>query len=192
MKWVVAAIAVFIAGYTFIELRFRKPTRPHEPAREMHDRDTLARLQKAGWVRAPIEVRRPVENPPSGRASVTHGALGLGLDLDNCFAEKPLLFKSIDRVSAPAAVNRGEDCVVYFTASVADLTHQLAGAELLQRGDELVIVPTAEHLPGKELYSRWNDSNYCVNLPTNNLAPGRYQLRLIANGPCVLCSVEVK
>jgi hypothetical protein len=192
MKWVAAAIVVFIAGYTVIELRFRKSGRPHEPARELRDREAAARLQQAGWVRMPVELQRPVQKLAFGDASVGRGAAGLGPDLAGCFSEKPLLFKSIDKVTAPAFVLHGDNCVVNFTASIPDLNTQLGDAQLLQRGNDLVLVPTVEHLPGKELYSRWDDANYSASFSTQNLPKGRYRMRLLAGGPAAQWTLDVR
>ena len=192
MKWVVLAIVVFVIVSTAIELRYRKTGPGHLPAEEARRRATAARLQEAGWEKLPVATRRPVEKPPAGEAAVNRGALGLGLGLDACFAERPPLLASIDRVSAPAAVDRGADYTAYFTASVRDQQYQLDDVVLLHRGRELVLVPRVEHLPGRELLSRWPDASYCASFPTASLAPGRYEVRLVASGPAAVWTLNVR
>ncbi len=193
MKWVGAVIVAFVALYTAVNLFYRKPGRGHEPAAEARARVTAARLKEAGWEKLPIETRRPVEKPAvETPAAFSRGALGFGLDLDSCFVEKPTLLASIDQVTAPSAVARGEPCTIYFTASIRDLQWQLADVRLLRRGHELVLIPTAEHLPGKQLNSRWNDARYCASFSTQSLPPGRYEVRLLASGPAAKWTLMVR
>jgi len=40
MKWVVVAIVVFVAGYTVVNLLFRKPGRAYRPYQDAQDRAT--------------------------------------------------------------------------------------------------------------------------------------------------------
>jgi len=193
MAWVVAAIAVFVVGYTLINLFYRKPGGGHRPYEENARKVTAARLQQAGWERLPVDTRRPVEKPPAeGSAPVTRGGLGLGLDLDPCFTERPTLLASIDQVTAPATVARGADYAAYFTGSVPDLQFQLGDMQLFRHGEELVLVPNLEHLPGPQLLSRWRDANYCARFSTQTLAPGRYRVRVVASGPAAVWTLTVK
>ncbi len=193
MKWIVAAIVVFIVGYTLVNIYFRKPGRSARPYEDAANRFTTAKLLEAGWQKMPVETRRPVEKMNDTDAvAISRGAIGLGLDLDPCFAEKPKLLASIDRVAAPGSVARGETYTAMFTGSVPDLQLQLGNIELYHHGNEIVLVPTIEHLPGQNLLSRWSDNNYCVSFPTSSLPPGKYQLRLVANGPSARWSVTIR
>jgi hypothetical protein len=193
MKWVVAAIAVFVVGYTLVNVYYRKPGPGHLPYEETNRRITAARLQDAGWVRLPLETRRPVEKPPAASAAaVSRGALGLGLELDACFTEKPRLLASIDSVAAPSEVAHGADYTVYFTGRLADQQWQLGELQLFQHDNVLVLVPNLEHLPGTQLLSRWNDANYCASFSTQSLPPGRYTMRIVANGPAVAWTMTVR
>lgn len=193
MKWVALAVVLFVAGYTVVNLFYRKPGRSHRPYEDMANRFTTAKLLEAGWQKIPLDSRRPVEKPgPALDATIQRGAAGLGADLDACFAEKPSLLASIDRVTAPAEIARGAPYTAYFTASVADLKLQLGSIELYHRGREIVLVPSSERLPGKNLLSRWNDANYSVTFPTQALAPGRYTVRLVARGPAAQWTLDVR
>ena len=120
MKWIVAAIVLFVAGYTVVNLYFRKPGRPYRPYQDAQDRATTARLLAAGWQRLPVDSRRPIEKPASANtpAAVTRDEAGLGPDLAAKFAEQPKLLATIDRVVAPAAVAHGADYTAYFTTTL--------------------------------------------------------------------------
>lgn len=193
MRWVVLAIVAFVVVYTVVEIRSRKPHASHEPYAEAKQREAQARMHDAGWVKMPLAVRRPVEKPPGGEAaSVSRGALGLGLDLPSLFPDRPALLASIDDVTAPVNVKQGEDYTVYFTASVADQKFQLGGSQLYRHGQDLVLVPSLEKLPDGGVLSRWHDANYAITFPTDGMAAGTYHLRLIANGPAATWTFVVK
>ena len=194
MKWIVAAIVVFVAGYTFVNLYFRKPGRAYRPYQDAQDRATTARLLAAGWQKLPVDTRRPAEKPAADDtpAAVTRDFPGIGSDLEAKFAEKPKLLATIDRVVAPDTVARGRDYSAYFTASLVDLKVQMGEITLYRKGHELVLVPTTEPLPGKELKSRWNDSTYWVGFATATLPPGRYEMRVVARGPAAAWSFTVR
>ena len=89
-------------------------------------------------------------------------------------------------------VARGRDYAAYFTATLADLKEQVDELTLYRRGNELVLIPSTEKLPGKDLRSRWNDSTYWVSFPTTNLPPGRYEMRIVAKGPALTWSFTIK
>ena len=192
MKWVVLAIAVFIVGYTFINLRYRKPGKGHEPAAEMKQRVTTARLKEAGWTVLPVNTNRPADKIAFDDATISRGTFGLGLDFNTALVDKPNLLRSIDHVNAPDHVTAGNDYTAYFTGSLADLKFQLGEIQLYRRGNELVLLPIIEHLPGKELYSRWNDTNYSVTFSTVELPAGVYQISLFAQGPAAKWSFRVQ
>lgn len=192
MKWVVLVIVVFIAGYTMINLRYRKPGKGHEPVAEMKQRYAAAKLKEAGWEKLPVSTRRPAEKIAGNDAAISRGVLGLGLDFNTALVDKPGLLKSIDQVSAPDSVDAGADYSATFTGSISDLKYQLGDIELYRRGNELVFLPTTEHLPGKELYSRWNDANYSVTFSTRNFPPGTYQVSLFAQGPAAKWNFRIK
>jgi hypothetical protein len=194
MKWVLLAILVFVVGYTLVNLYFRKPGRGFRPYEDMNSRATTARLLAAGWQMMPVDARRPVEKPSidDTPAAITRAAIGLGADLDDKFAEKPKLLASIDRVVAPAAVPHGRDYSAYFTATLPTQKAQIGALALFRKGNELVLIPSTEPLPGKALMSRWDDSTYHVSVSTANLPAGRYSMRIVSKGPAAVWSFTVK
>ncbi len=193
MKWVILAIVVFMAGYTVVNLYYRKPGRAYRPYQDAQDRATTARLLNAGWHKLPVEFCRPVEKPAvDNAAAVNRAAVGLGPDLTPNFAEAPKLLASIDRVVAPGSVTRGADYNAYFTATLTNPKAPLGELTLYRKGDELVLVASSETLPGKDLMSRWNDSTYCLTFSTAGLEPGKYHARLVAKGPAAAWSFTVR
>lgn len=194
MKWIVVVILLFVTGYTVVNLYFRKAGRPYRPYQDAQDRATIARLLAAGWQKTPVDARRPTEKPATddAPAAVTRAAVGLGADLETKFAEPPKLLATIDRVVAPASVAHGADYSAYFTATLLNQKAPVGELALYRKGNELVLIPTTEALPGKDLISRWSDSTYCASFSTASLPPGRYQARIVAKGPAAAWGFTVR
>lgn len=193
MKWIVLSIVLFIAGYTAVNIYFRKPGPGYRPYQDAQDRATTARLLAAGWHKLPVDTRRPLDQPVTDEpAAIRHEIAGLGPELSAKFAEKPRLVSSIDHVTAPARVTRGGECTVTFSATLSQLHTQVGDLSLYHRGQELVLVPSLETLPGRELMSRWNDNIYAVSFSTADLPPGRYTMRIVAMAPAAAWQFTIK
>ena len=192
MKWIVLSIALFVIGYTVVNLLYRKPGPAFRPYEDMNKRATTARLLSAGWQKLPVTFRQPTEKPGFGlNATVTSGAPGLGTELDAAFAQKPTLLSAITRVVASQTVARGATYGIYFNGQIADQRLQISHIEVLLRGQELVLVPVLERLPGNELLTRWNDTPYWAGVDTERLTPGRYQVRFVSQGASAEWTFEV-
>jgi len=193
MKWIVIAIVIFVVGYTIVNFVFRKKGPAYRPYQDAQDRATTARLVAAGWQKITIDSRRPAEKPDIAQPAATHrDYLGVGPDLDSKFAEKPKLLATIDKVAAPSSVIQGMNYTLYFTASLGEqLTVQVGDMALYRKANQLVLIPTIETLPGKELMSRWNDSNYWISFPTTSLPPGDYEMRIVAQGPALVWNFKI-
>lgn len=194
LRWVVLVVVVFIAGYTFVNLRYRKPGPAFRPAEDMNSRATTVRLLAAGWRKLPAEVSRPLERPAPGASEVAlrRGASGLGTELAAAFAEAPTLVSGVDRARAAGTVARGEPYRIHFTARLGDQRLQLGHVEALHRDAELVLIPTLERLPGPDLLSRWPDADYLASVPTERLPPGTYTVRLASRGPALEWTLLVR
>ena len=193
MKWIVLSIVLFMVGYTVVNVYFRKKGQAYRPYQDAQDRATTARLLAAGWKKIPLETRRPIEKPDvDGAAAIKREIAGLGPDLESKFAEKPRLVTTIDRAAAPASVAHGGDYTIYFTVGIPSHKAQVGDLSLYHRGNELVLIPSLENLPGKELMARWDDSNYCATFSTANLPAGRYTVRIVAQAPAAAWSFEVR
>ncbi len=194
MKWVVLAIVLFMAVYTVVNVYFRKKGPAYRPYQDAQDRATTARLLAAGWHKIPLETRRPVEKPDAGEATavIKREIAGLGPDLESKFAEKPKLVATIDRAAAPASVPHGLDYTIYFTVGIPSQKAQVGDLNLYRRDHELVLIPSLENLPGRELMARWDDSNYCATFSTANLPAGRYTVRIVSLAPAAAWSFDVR
>ncbi len=194
MKWIVLAIVLFMVIYTFVNVYYRKKGQPYRPYQDAQDRATTARLLAAGWKKIPLETRRPVEKPEldGAAATIKREIAGLGPELESKFAEKPKLVTTIDRAAAPASVQHGLDYTIYFTVGIPSQKAQVGDLSLYHRDHELVLVPSLENLPGKELMTRWDDSNLCATFSTANLPAGRYTVRIVALAPAAAWTFEVK
>jgi len=193
MKWIVISIVLFVGGYTLVNVYYRKPGRGYRPYQDAQDRATTVRLLSAGWHKLAVNTRRPAENPAIGISAATHrDYLGVGPDLETKFAEKPALLATIDQVTAPDSIAGGSEYAIYFTASMDDLKDQLGDLSLYHRDHELVLIPSLETLPGKELMSRRNDSSYWAGFSTAGLSPGTYEMRIVAKGPALAWSFTVR
>ena len=194
MKWIIVAIILFVIGYTAGNFYFRKPGRAYRPYQDAQDRATTARLLAAGWQKMPVDNRRPAEKPGGDftTAPTKRDYVGVGADLEGKFAEKPKMLATIDKVVAPDSVAHGQAYSLYFTGSLDDLKGQVGELNLYRKGNELVLIPSIEKLPGSELRSRWNDSNYWVSFSTAALPPGQYEMRIVAQGPASTWSFTVR
>ena len=194
MKWIVLAIVLFMVLYTVVNVYFRKKDPGYRPYQDAQDRATTARLLAAGWHKVQLETRRPVEKPDAAEATATikREIAGLGPDLESKFAEKPKLVATIAHAAAPASVKHGGDYTIYFTVGVPSQKAQVGDLILYQRDHELVLIPSLENLPGKELMTRWDDANYCATFSTANLPAGHYTARIVSLAPAATWNFDVR
>jgi hypothetical protein len=184
MKWVVLFIAVSLAGYTFVTFRFRKPSAPNRPYEDMRVRYDARRLAEAGFTRTTQPLERPAEDftPAALLAGEPAAAPALALGgppvaLATTLAEPLRLPAGYGEVITPAAVNGLMPVRIQFTCRLPDRRHSLVAADLYQRGDQLVIVPTFEPISG-ELHARQQEIVSLLTLPAGFLSAGNHTLTL--------------
>lgn len=178
MRWVVAAILVFIIAYTWINLLYRKPGRAFEPAHDLAERAAARRLLKLGYRRIPVSLEFPASAPEAfaaGSAFVADAAGGPGAELKGALAELPALPAHITAAAAPREVAAGADYRLYFRCAQSGLNMQISDAVLYHKGGRLSLLPDFEVIPG-ELLVRSNESGVLASFPVKGLAPGRYTL----------------
>ncbi len=177
MKWIVAAILVFIAGYTYLTLHYRKPGPEYRPYEDMRNRANTLRLLQAGYQRIQLAAERPAE--PLGHHNTTFPAPGgIPEPLRTTIVSKPLLPADILAAYGGDSGSARESYQVEFRCSLPNDKQQLAGAELYVKGDQIVITPDFELLaPG--LLTRSRESLVLLTVPPGALKPGHYQVTLV-------------
>jgi hypothetical protein len=172
MKWIVLAIVVFVAGYTYVNLRFRKVAsfQPYEDARER------AHLARAGYRRVSLGLSQPA----NGWLVATPAASapgGLPADLAAGFIATPALPESIDAVAAAGSLDGAQSYPIRFDCVLPDTHGQLDSAHLYQKGADLFIVVGFARLTG-DLAVRETRTQVLVTIPAGALENGRYRVIL--------------
>jgi hypothetical protein len=180
LKWIVVAILLVIVPYTILTLRYRKPGPAFQPYEDMKNRANVSRLLSAGYRRVPLSAQRPADGArPAGGAIVSPTAGGLPGELKTTLVEPPLLPVEILSVAAAARASAHQPYQIHLTCSLPDDRQQLGGAELYLRGDQLIVTPTFERVGG-QLLTRTRQTVALLTVPPGTLAPGRYQVLLVA------------
>ncbi|MEN9661257.1 MAG: hypothetical protein RL324_206 [Verrucomicrobiota bacterium] len=180
MKWIVLSIVLFVAGYTFVTLHYRKSDKSFEPYQDLKDKANTGRLLSAGFQRLALGFSRPTDPgrtgaAGSGAAAIATGPGGLPADLTQALIDQPLLPLSIDSVTAAASASAAEPYLIQFTATLADMKQQPAGGLLYRREKELIVIPTSEKLTGT-LLARDAAATVLLTLPAGSLPAGQYRV----------------
>jgi hypothetical protein len=189
MKWIALAIAVYIAGYTAVTLRYRKPGREFQPYAQALERAALA---KAGFGHIPARSERPADprfgDPPAGLGDA---AGGLPQPLLAALPGPTFLPLEIGRIAASAEANRYLSYTIQFTCILPDNRGELGGAEIFLKGSDLFIVPDLERLPG-ELLTRTRENAILLTVPAGAIPVGRYRAVLVGERGSKAWTLEVK
>lgn len=192
MKWVVVAILLVLVPYTFITLRYRKPGKPFEPYQDMKDRANTMRLLNAGYQRIALPAERPADKmAPITPAPVSTAAGGLPNGLKATLVNVPLLPADITQVAAPPTATALQPYSFRFACTLPDAKRQLAGADLYLRGEEIVITPDYEKIPG-EFLARSTDNVVQLTVPSGALKPGRYRITVVGAQSSRMWTLQVK
>jgi len=179
LKWVAVVIVLVIVPYTIITLRYRKPGHAFEPYQDIKDRANVMRLLNAGFQRVAVDAEIPADAVRIGSpAAVTNAPGGLPKELRDTLVEVPLLPVDIESVRAPATANTLFPYEFLFTCVMPDNKHQLGGAELYVRNNEIVITPDFEKLTG-DLISRSKEKAILLTVPAGALKPGQFRVTLV-------------
>ncbi len=180
MKWIVLSIVIFVVGYTFVTLHYRKSDKSFEPYQDLKDKANTGRLLSAGFQRFALGFSRPTDPGRTGAAgrgaaAIATGPGGLPSDLTQALIDQPLLPVSIDSVTAAASASAAEPYLIQFTATLADMKQQPAGGLLYRREKELIVIPTSEKLTGT-LLARDAAATVLLTLPAGSLPAGQYRV----------------
>ncbi len=195
MAGVAAAIVVFIIGYTFITLHYRKPNRAYEPHNDLKTRGQTHNLLTAGFQRVPLTAEQPADNAagpatPLAQLDATRATGGLHTALKDSLFDQPALPSGYAAVYGATVMNGMLGLTLGFDCDAGDAHHQLAGAFLYVQGDLLIIAPEVEPLAG-DLTTRRNTTHLRVVLPGGVLKPGRYQVLLAGRDSSLSWTLQV-
>jgi len=193
MRWVVVAVVVFIVGYTFISLRYRKPGRSYEPAHDLTERAITGRLRGLGYHRLPVEFERPALPLSAAQLPGAGAGAGRGLpaELAGVLGPTPALPAAITQLFAaddPPATGRFQ---LQFTCTQPDFKSQVGGAVLYRKDRELFLLPVCEKIPG-QLLARSMDTTVRATFSVQGLPPGRYHLTVHGRSASQRCSFTVR
>jgi hypothetical protein len=192
MKWVALAILVFIAIYTPLMLKFRKPGHGYEPAAEAERRMGEA----AKWAKIEARLELPVAGlvappAPNTPAAVADAPTRLPEGLRDALAGAPALPAEITAVAAPAVCGAGEACVISFTGALASAEERLNSVMVMQEGGRIFVLPITVPAVGGPR-ARTADAAARVTLPAGALKPGRYTVLIAASVRAKQWTLEVK
>ncbi len=179
MKWVVLAILLMIAPYTFITLNYRKENKPFEPYSDMKDRANTTRLLSAGYQRITLTAQRPAGDfsvPKGAQVAPTPG--GVPEALGKTLVETPQLPTQILTVTAAPTANILQPYLIEFTCALPTDKQQLAGADLYVREQELVFIPTFGRID-TDLSTRSQNAIVLLTVPAGAVKPGTYAVTLV-------------
>lgn len=174
MKWIVAAIILFIGGYTYLTLHYRKPSKPYEPYADMKARANTGRLLAAGYQRVELTAQRPADVAAAANTALPAPG-GLPDGLRTTLVSPPLLPVEIAEVHAASTASAGDPYSIRIRCLSPDDKQQFTHAELYVHGDEIVITPAFERLGGG-LQARSADSIVVLTVPERTLKPGSYRV----------------
>ncbi len=179
--WPIAlAVAVSIAGYTYVRLAHAKPTKPHEPYADNLRRSESAKLKAAGWTHAEIAFEAVVELPATDTPinATTAGPAAVE-ELRRLSPETWHLPIEYTFVAAAAQLPSGAEATVHFQAELDQARAHLVAFDGFRKGSELVVLPRWEPYPA-ELTPRRPRTSGRFTIPAALLAPGRCRVTLPA------------
>lgn len=184
MKWIVLSILAFIVLYTLIMVKFRKPGPSYEPYQDTVDRVTVERLLSSGYQRFNASVQVPADSVRSlvlgaSRPARIHAAPGgIPSEINVDLIQKPTLAESIDSVLAAQSGRTRGTYRILFTATLPDHRHAATSATVFRRGNKLTILPNWDPVGGR-LETRWRSSVVLVDVPTDSLPAGTYDVSIV-------------
>jgi hypothetical protein len=175
MGWILLAMILFIAPYTYLTIHFRKPGpgyQPYEDAREK------TRIAHAGFKRVTLRAVRPADVRAVANGSALPAPGGLPADLTASLLEKPLLPASIGAVAAAPDAAAGDSYQIQFSCTLSDIGQQLSGGQYYVRGSDVYVIVDFERLEtGLAARSRQNVIELAA--PPGSFDPGTYHVTLV-------------
>jgi hypothetical protein len=175
MRWIVVAIVVFVAGYTYVSLHYRKAAPPYLPYEDTRAR---ARAARAGYERYVGTLERPADPVEVAPRAGEGAAGGLPAPLQAALVERLLLPSSIGSAYASGSADHARPYQLAFTCFLSDLRQQPGEAQIYVKEDSVLVVPVCERLAGG-LSARSRENPVIVTIPAGSLPPGRVRLTVV-------------
>jgi hypothetical protein len=176
MKWIVLAIVLFVALYSYLNLHYRKPGPAYQPYQDSRQR---AQLEKAGYQRITARVDRPSDPAPvAGSAVVFPAPGGLPADLLATFPSPPLLPAEIGPVGAAGSLDAQSVYQIQFSCAQSDNRREVVEAHLYFKAGEIIALPDSALLP-EGLTARARAAVIRIRVPPGSLPPGTYRVTLV-------------
>lgn len=189
MSWVAASIAVFIIGYTFISLEFRKANRPYEPYYDLKERGQTHTLLEAGYQRITLTVSVPTGSGVSASAvAPTPAPAGVPPYLAKLLFDPPLLPATYANLQAASGTQGRLPYTIDFTCHPGAGHSAPNAASAYVRADTIVIVPECES-EGDQ--SAGPADTVRLTIPPGELKPGRYQIVLVGGESSLTWTLQV-
>jgi hypothetical protein len=195
LRWVVLAVVVFIAGYTFLRLHYAKRGRPYEPYENGRAATPSARLVALGYRMIPVQIERPTEPLPGARvtplrAEVVNALGGLPAEMAGNLAVPVDLPAFVTSVTAPRVAG-ADPYTLQFSCAQTDYRTQIRDVFLYRKDRRLFILPSFEKMIG-QLLARSRECVVLASFPTQSLAPGLYTVTLCGDRTSMSWSFVVK
>jgi hypothetical protein len=192
MGWIILAMILFIAPYTYLTLHYRKPGPSYQPYQDAKEKTVLART---GYTRISLPSAQPASGlllPVQGlKAQVSHLVGGLTPDLTAALGSGINLPETIDSVAAPSVFETGKTYPLSYSCSTRDLHHALASTRLYVKGSEVYFLTDFEALVGG-LSARGTHSVVALELPAVALEAGAYTFIVVGKTTSLSWKVLVK
>ena len=191
MKWIVLAIVGVIVPYTYLTLHYRRPGKAFQPYADLKDRVNTRQLLSGGFQRITLNAQRPADaKRPMLSAPMTSGAGGLPAVLRSSLVDEPKLPAEIQYVAAAPSATTTDPYLVQFSCTLPDTRHQLAGASLYLRNQEIFLVPNFERVGG-DLVARTRESVVLLTVPAGALKPGTYHATILGERASTAWTLQV-
>ena len=192
MRWIIIAMILFVAPYTYLTLHYRKPGPSYQPYQDAKEKTVLAHN---GYTRISLPSAQPASGmllPVQGiPASTNTSVLGITPELKKALGTAVTIPEAIDSVAAPAIFDHGKTYPFSYGCSTSDLHHALAGTRLYVKDKSVYFITDFEALVGG-LSSRDTHTVIALELPSGALEAGSYTFTVVGKNQSRSWHVLVK
>ncbi len=193
--WPIAiAIAVCLAGYTYVRLDFAKQQKAHEPFADSQRRADLAQLEAAGWQHTTAAFTPGPATAATGAATAVASEPGRPDDLAELrklSTENWHLPIEYTAISAPAEATAAAPYAVALAATLDRARLHLAGFDVFRKDSSVLLLPRWAPL-ASSFGAGNNQISGTIHLPAGCLPTGRHTITLPALKQSSRWTVDVR